>query len=97
MSLRTQKDSALFLLGILAGTLPDPNKTSNLKQFYQASYRNHAFNHIVKEIISSEERPYKVITDFRDRMLKAACDSYNNGYMFSVAADTADWILDELS
>lgn len=94
---RIQKDADLLLLGMLASTLSDPNKTSNPKQFYQASYRNHAFYHIVNEVINSKEQPYKVITDFRDRMLKAACDSYNNGYMFSVAADTADWILDELS
>ena len=96
MSLRTKKDSTLYMLGLLAGDLTDPNKVSNPKYFYQACYRNHAFNQIVKEVLEKDEPPRKVIEDFKNRMTEAACNSLNAGYMFSVAADTADWILDAL-
>jgi hypothetical protein len=94
--LRIQKNRALFGLGLLAGDLSDPNEASNPKYFYQACYRNHAFNQIVKEVLEKDEPPRKVIEDFKERMTKAACNSLNAGYMFSVAADTADWILDTL-
>lgn len=93
---RTGKDVVLVKLGMLKDTMSDPSEYLNTRYFYQACYRSHAFDTIVKEVKDSDAPPFETIAAFRKRMNDAACASYNCGHMFSVAADTAEWILDTL-
>lgn len=96
MPSRTQKDVVLVKLEMLGDTMVDPNEYTHRQYFFQACYREHAFKTIVKEINESDKTPSEVVHEFKKRMEEAACNSWNSGFMFSVAADTADWIIDTL-
>lgn len=93
---RTGKDVVLVKLGMLKDTMSDPSEYLNTRYFYQACYRSHAFDTIIKEVKESDVLPVETIAAFKKRMNDAACTSLNCGHMFSVAADTAEWILDAL-
>jgi hypothetical protein len=74
-------------------------KTSNEKGFSlkQESYSRWAAREILILLEKNcDEPPLTVVEQFRDRMDRYSCVNIETSYKFSVAKDTAEWIIDWL-
>lgn len=80
----------------LRGSLTATAKRRNYS-LLQESYSKWAAREILVRLIKEKETPpLVVIEQFRDKMDEYSCRNLNTSYMFSVAKDTAEWIIDLL-
>lgn len=72
--------------------LTEPMKQS---EFAQRSYTKWAINEIIEDIDSDRDTPPAItIENFAKKMDDLACSSRQNGWIFSIAYDTAYFVLD---
>ncbi len=91
-----KKDILRKLYSITMSSLNKPYFGLSKKLFEQRCYQEWAVKEVLRAIETSDLPPYMVAEEFAEKMDEYACLKERTSFMFSVAHDTAEWIIEIL-